>query len=252
MKEKFRVWMTNKIYGKNGKTYSNRTIEHYITGLETIKNEFNINFWELSNIEEIIKKREEILENKEFSKKNDIGNKMYSCSIDRYIDFIYDENNYDIKETIQEIEKDDLLSYEEKNKYIETICNIRNPQFQRIFKQKLNDEFECKCALCGINDKRLLIASHIIPYSDCENKSDMYRSYNGLLLCANHDILFDKHLISFDENGKMYISSSIKMGLYEFLNIDNKMTLDNKYMTDERKKCITTHFNTFKSKNGEN
>ncbi|MGG0656916.1 HNH endonuclease [Rummeliibacillus pycnus] len=46
---------------------------------------------------------------------------------------------------------------------------------------------------------------------------------NGLLLCPNHDELFDKHLISFDINGKIVISQSLNETARVFLNVNNEL-----------------------------
>lgn len=63
---------------------------------------------------------------------------------------------------------------------------------------------------------------------------------NGLLLCANHDKLFDKGLISFDENGNIIISSKLSNMDKILSNIqnDNKIELDynmNNYMKYHRR-----------------
>ena len=53
-----------------------------------------------------------------------------------------------------------------------------------------------------------LIASLVKPWRDSspEEKTDVN---NGLLLCPNHDKLFDLGYISFDENGKILISDQL-------------------------------------------
>ena len=53
----------------------------------------------------------------------------------------------------------------------------------------------------------LFVASHIKAFSD-ENTTDeeKYDINNGLLLCANADALFDKHLISVNENKELVFS----------------------------------------------
>ncbi|WP_237704111.1 HNH endonuclease [Planococcus donghaensis] len=58
---------------------------------------------------------------------------------------------------------------------------------------------ESKCALCGVYNPRLLIVSHIKPWSTSTN-DERLDVHNGLLLCSNHDALFDKKLISFTDN----------------------------------------------------
>ena len=56
----------------------------------------------------------------------------------------------------------------------------------------------------------MLIASHIKKWSDCANDAERLDDNNGLLLCAHHDALFDKHLITFDEHtGALIVSPTL-------------------------------------------
>ncbi|NOH15287.1 HNH endonuclease [Clostridium cochlearium] len=51
-----------------------------------------------------------------------------------------------------------------------------------------------KYRICGINDERFLIASYIKPWS-ISNDNEKLNDNNGILLCSNNDILFDKGYI---------------------------------------------------------
>ncbi|MBD7908906.1 HNH endonuclease [Sporosarcina sp. Sa3CUA8] len=92
------------------------------------------------------------------------------------------------------------------------------------FKERLFDR-ECKCALCGAIDPRLLIASHIKPWSDSTNEERLDVD-NGLLLCPNHDALFDKKLISFDNQGSIMISQTVDETAKIFLNVNEDMSIN--------------------------
>ena len=74
------------------------------------------------------------------------------------------------------------------------------------FKKILLDKYACKCALCGITTQPLLVASHIKPWSKSSN-AEKLNPHNGLLLCAHHDALFDKGLLSFAADGTPVFSS---------------------------------------------
>lgn len=109
---------------------------------------------------------------------------------------------------------------------------------QGAFKKLLRGRYP-GCCLCGMNDQRLLIASHIKPWSEssAEEKVDID---NGFLLCPNHDFLFDRKLITFSDRGKILISKQIsketrqQLGIYDGQRI--KLTKGNrKYLTDHRK-----------------
>ena len=92
----------------------------------------------------------------------------------------------------------------------------------------------------------LLIASHIKPWSESSNKEKLDR-YNGLLLLPNYDKLFDKHLISFDDDGKIIISSQIKEEEYKVLGISANDKLFK--ILPENKPYLKIHREIFCSKN---
>lgn len=81
-----------------------------------------------------------------------------------------------------------------------------------------------KCKLCGASDERFLIASHIKPWVHSNNKERLDVD-NGLLLCPNHDALFDKGYISFEDNGDILISASIDESTRLLFNINNKFKI---------------------------
>lgn len=57
----------------------------------------------------------------------------------------------------------------------------------------------------------LFVASHIKGFSDPDTKeNEKYDINNGLLLCANADALFDKHIISINENKELEFSFLMK------------------------------------------
>lgn len=61
------------------------------------------------------------------------------------------------------------------------------------------------CAVSGADKLELLIASHIKPWSVCDNKERL-DVYNGFLLSPNIDRAFDHGLISFKDDGTILIS----------------------------------------------
>lgn len=94
---------------------------------------------------------------------------------------------------------------------------------QSSFKKALL-RIEKKCSFCHVSDERLLIASHIKPWSE-SNDTERLDVNNGLLLCPNHDALFDKLLISFDVTGKVMIDESLDITTKTFLNINETMEI---------------------------
>ena len=65
-----------------------------------------------------------------------------------------------------------------------------------------------KCALTGCSVVRLLVASHAKKWSLSTNEERL-DAFNGLLLSASADKLFDVGLISFASNGKLLVSPSV-------------------------------------------
>lgn len=95
---------------------------------------------------------------------------------------------------------------------------------QSTFRQQLTNRYE-HCCLCGVTNTSLLIASHIKPWaeSDAKEKLDVN---NGLLLCPNHDKLFDNGYITFDDNGEIIISDELDRNDQIFMNVNEKMSID--------------------------
>lgn len=71
---------------------------------------------------------------------------------------------------------------------------------------------EQKCRLTGIRNVLLLRASHIKPWNRCENGAERLDGHNGLLLCPNADHLFDRGLISFNDDGTLLVSPYLDAG----------------------------------------
>jgi hypothetical protein len=66
-----------------------------------------------------------------------------------------------------------------------------------------------KCAVTGCSVEQVLVASHAKPWASCSNQERL-DVYNGLLLAASVDRLFDIGLISFDEEGKLLVSDRLR------------------------------------------
>jgi 5-methylcytosine-specific restriction enzyme A len=63
-----------------------------------------------------------------------------------------------------------------------------------------------ECAVTGYSKHEILIASHIVPWKDSTNEERL-DVHNGVLLSPTYDALFDQHLISFENNGKIILSN---------------------------------------------
>ncbi|NFO11862.1 hypothetical protein FDB29_12365 [Clostridium botulinum] len=115
---------------------------------------------------------------------------------------------------------------------------------QGVLKRKLlKKNHECK--ICSMSDKSFLIASHIKPWSEADNNERLDEN-NAFLLCPNHDALFDKGYISFDDDGKILISQKLSDKTRDLLNINDSIVI---YLTNENKVYLKWHrSNKFKHK----
>ncbi len=76
------------------------------------------------------------------------------------------------------------------------------------FRKDLLAYWSSKCAVTGFSDAGLLRASHIKPWSDCNNIERLYK-FNGLLLSPSYDASFDGGYISFKNSGEIIISDKL-------------------------------------------
>lgn len=79
---------------------------------------------------------------------------------------------------------------------------------QGYYRQQIIEKWGGECPVTGCNIRQVLIASHIVPWSESSNEERLDVE-NGILLSPDIDALFDKHLITFDDEGLMLISPSI-------------------------------------------
>lgn len=86
---------------------------------------------------------------------------------------------------------------------------VRQRVGQDIFRQSLMDYWGGACAVTGIAIPELLRASHIKPWAECASDAERLNVFNGFLLCAHLDALFDRHLITFDERGALICADSL-------------------------------------------
>ena len=109
------------------------------------------------------------------------------------------------------------------------------------FRKRLIQLWGGKCVVTGIDVEPVLRASHIKAYAEC-TEDEKYDLNNGLLLSANVDALFDRHLITFDEDGKLLISKALTEGQRFFLGIAGPIQL---HLNDKQKCYMNIHRELF-------
>ena len=97
---------------------------------------------------------------------------------------------------------------------------------QGAYRKRIIHRWEYKCAVTGFDKLDVLIASHIVPWAD-SNDNERLDVHNGLLLSPTYDALFDRHLISFNDNGKIILSDNIEMQAFEKIGVIGKEKIKN-------------------------
>jgi len=125
---------------------------------------------------------------------------------------------------------------------------VKTRRLQNFFRNAVLSSYENRCALTGIAVPHLLIASHIIPWSENENRRA--DPTNGLCLNALHDKAFDRHLITFDEDCRLVVSGFLKKGEIPEFQAENftklegaKLTLPHRFAPDPS--ALEEHRNAF-------
>jgi len=80
------------------------------------------------------------------------------------------------------------------------------------------------CAVTGFSLAEILVASHIVPWTLATNKERL-DPFNGLLLTPNFDKLFDRQLISFNDDGSILLSKALTAEIRVALGINKKSRL---------------------------
>ena len=79
---------------------------------------------------------------------------------------------------------------------------------QHFFRRAVLSSYRGRCCMSGLSEPKLLVASHIVPWS--MDKSNRLNPSNGLCLSAIHDRAFDKGLITLNDDFTIVISEQIQ------------------------------------------
>lgn len=115
---------------------------------------------------------------------------------------------------------------------------------QGAYRKRIIHRWEYECAVTKFSRVDVLIASHIVPWRKA-NDHERLDVHNGILLSPVYDALFDKHLISFENNGKIILSNSIEAQAYAQIGVTGKEQIDrlsehNTYYLDQHRASLIT------------
>lgn len=114
---------------------------------------------------------------------------------------------------------------------------------QDIYRDSLMDYWEGACAVTGIAVPGLLRASHAKAWAECTTDADRLNVFNGFLLAAHLDALFDRHLMTFEENGEAVFAPVVDDALKSKLGLTGPVKL--RWISPEHLPFLKWHQSAF-------
>lgn len=141
-------------------------------------------------------------------------------------------NNANPIETASAPIKNDPENFHREDRLRQTKVRVGQQQFRLA----VLSAYDHSCCITGVTLPELLIASHIVPWSD--DPSQRLNPNNGLCLSSLFDAAFDKGLISLNDHLELILSSKLTHANNAYLSnsfapFEGKtITLPNKYRPD--------------------
>lgn len=92
--------------------------------------------------------------------------------------------------------------------YKERLIKTRVGQY--FFRLSVLNSYGNRCCITGMKKSELLVASHIKPWKDSDERTERTNPCNGLCLNSLHDRAFDRGFITIDKHYKIVISNKLK------------------------------------------
>lgn len=157
----------------------------------------------------------------------------YKIAIIYLLDILYEDKDSVYNELYQLYLKNkpkSLRNHQIKHKYIgktsrKVLTKGRNGQDEL---REVLLAYYGKCNVTGVTLPDFLEVSHSKPWHDCINEEDGNELdvYNTFLLAKHISHAYDQGYISFDDNGKIIISSKLDCVNRKALNINENMNID--------------------------
>lgn len=91
---------------------------------------------------------------------------------------------------------------------IEREALIRVRVNQSFFRRRILSAYEFRCCVTGLEIRELLVASHIVPWS--QDSANRLNTRNGLCLNPLHDRAFDRHLMYVDSDFRVHFTQRLQ------------------------------------------
>lgn len=209
---------------------SESTAQHYKSGLSACSKDFMD--WRLTDkplmemsLSELDVSIQKAFLSSIFVDKNTRGNNMYSNSLKQYRNFLAVHDALLLDTAYEKFIENSTTIPETERKAV-----VSSRIGQGLFREQIIKKYNGRCIVTGVDDKRILLASHIRPWSVSSNEQRL-SSENGLLLSPLYDKLFDVGLITFSEDGLILCSKELENKNIDLLKIDRNKKCDLKVST---------------------
>lgn len=129
--------------------------------------------------------------------------------------FVHDsENRIEILDDIHAIENDSTIPETQRQQLSKARIG------QGLFRKRVM-LIDPRCRVTGVEDSRLLIASHIKPWRDASN-AERINGFNGIMLSPH----VDERLISFEDDGRMLVHASLPGAVLDRWSINRHARVD--------------------------
>ena len=140
---------------------------------------------------------------------------MYNAFASNWDEMLYESEkslakykNKKIEEISLEEKEQETLKHELSGKQGHDVQRlVKSRVNQSLFRRIILNNYSESCAICNINLKDLLVASHILKWA--ENKANRLNPQNGLCLCSLHDKAFELGYLGINRNFKIVLSPKL-------------------------------------------
>ncbi len=196
-------------------------INHRAFVLIEQKGEFSTIFWDTVTVQEVDGIEIDVSEYDDIENIPNAEAEQIALKIVSILNETTRKNISAFQEIESFLQSSNFYQAEERETAKET--RVQSRIWQDQFRAALIEYWQC-CSVTGCKQVELLKASHIKPWRYASNQERL-NMFNGLLLLPNLDTCFDLGLISFDDEGKILISSQLRKATLLQLGINENMKL---------------------------